>query len=90
MPERSGGVVRGAQRDDALAFFRARNLNARAEDLQAIKDQITGGVSVLTAATADLAADVRLVAEVLDEAYEILREPHRRERYRRAIEAGPP
>jgi hypothetical protein len=45
---------------------------------------------VLTAATADLAADVRLVAEVLDEAYEILREPHRRERYRRAIEAGPP
>jgi hypothetical protein len=45
---------------------------------------------VLTAATADLAADVRLVIEVLDEAYEILREPHRRERYRRAIEAGPP
>jgi hypothetical protein len=45
---------------------------------------------VLTAATADLAADVRLVAEVLDEAYDILREPHRRDRYRRAIEAGPP
>src|SRR5207244_3153171 len=45
---------------------------------------------VLTAATADLADDVRLVAEVLDEAYDILREPHRRERYRRAIEAGPP
>jgi hypothetical protein len=45
---------------------------------------------VLTAATADLAGDVRLVAEVIDEAYEILREPHRRERYRRAIEAGPP
>ena len=45
---------------------------------------------VLTAATADLADDVRLVAEVLDEAYEILREPHRRDRYRRAIEAGPP
>ncbi|APR82330.1 Hypothetical protein A7982_07679 [Minicystis rosea] len=45
---------------------------------------------VLTAATADLAADVRLVLEVLDEAYEILREPHRRERYRKAIEAGPP
>src|SRR6185312_14263080 len=45
---------------------------------------------VLTAATADLAADVRLVIEVLDEAYEILREPNRRERYRRAIEAGPP
>ncbi len=45
---------------------------------------------VLTAATADLSADVRLVAEVLDEAYDILREPQRRERYRRAIEAGPP
>jgi hypothetical protein len=45
---------------------------------------------VLTAATADLAADVRLVVEVLDEAYEILREPHRRDRYRRAIETGPP
>lgn len=45
---------------------------------------------VLTAATTDLAGDVRLVAEVIDEAYEILREPHRRERYRRAIEAGPP
>jgi hypothetical protein len=44
---------------------------------------------VLTAATADLAADVRLVIEVLDEAWEILREPHRRERYRRAIEAVP-
>lgn len=45
---------------------------------------------LLTAATADLAADVILVVEVLDEAYEILRDPHRRERYRRAIEAGPP
>ena len=45
---------------------------------------------LLTAATADLADDVRLVVEVLDEAYEILRDPHRRERYRRAIEAGPP
>lgn len=45
---------------------------------------------VLTAATADLAPEVRLVIEVLDEAYEILREPHRRDRYRRAIEAGPP
>ena len=40
--------------DDALAFFRARNLNSRAEDLSAIKDQITGSVSVLTAATQGL------------------------------------
>jgi hypothetical protein len=45
---------------------------------------------VLTAATADLAGPLRVVVEVLDEAYEVLREPHRRERYRRAIEAGPP
>src|SRR5262249_23357185 len=33
---------------------------------------------VLTAATADLADDVRLVAEVLDEAYDILRDDRRR------------
>ncbi len=45
---------------------------------------------LLTGATVDLLDDVRLVIEVLDEAYEILREPHRRERYRRAIEAMPP
>lgn len=45
---------------------------------------------LLTAATADLAPDTRLIAEVLDEAYEILREPARRDRYRRAIEASPP
>jgi len=40
--------------DDALAFFKARNLNARASDLSAIKDAIAGGVSVLTAATQGL------------------------------------
>lgn len=45
---------------------------------------------LLTAKTADLHADVMLILEVLDEAYEILREEPRRERYRRAIEAGPP
>ncbi len=45
---------------------------------------------VLTAATADLGDDLRLILEVLDEAYEILREPHRRDRYRKAIEVGPP
>jgi hypothetical protein len=44
---------------------------------------------LLTAETADLSADVRTVLEVLDEAYEILKDTHRRERYRRAIEAGP-
>ena len=31
--------------DDALAFFRARNLNSRAGDLSAIKDGINGGIS---------------------------------------------
>src|SRR3954464_5291606 len=40
--------------DDALAFFKARNLNDRASDLGAIKDQIAGAVSVLTAATQGL------------------------------------
>jgi hypothetical protein len=45
---------------------------------------------LLTGATADLVPDLRLICEVLDEAYTILKEPHRRERYRRAIEAGPP
>ncbi len=44
---------------------------------------------LLTAATIDLAEDVALVAEVLDEAYEILRDENRRERYRRAIDATP-
>jgi len=40
--------------DDALAFFKARNLNARASDLSAIKDNISGGVSIITAATQGL------------------------------------
>src|SRR3954466_10574479 len=40
--------------DDALAFFKARNLNSRASDLTAIKDQIVGGISVLTAAVQGL------------------------------------
>lgn len=45
---------------------------------------------LLTAGTVDLLDDVRLVLEVLDEAYDILRDAHRRERYRRALDAGPP
>jgi flagellin-like hook-associated protein FlgL len=36
--------------DDALAFFKARNLNARASDLSTIKDAIAGGISVIRAA----------------------------------------
>ena len=45
---------------------------------------------LLTAQTADLANDARLIIEVLDEAYELLRDTARRERYRRALEAVPP
>ena len=45
---------------------------------------------LLTAGTVDLLDDVQLVLEVLDEAYDILRDAQRRERYRRAIEAPPP
>ena len=40
--------------DDALAFFKARNLNSRAQDLASIKDTINGGISVLRAATQGL------------------------------------
>jgi len=35
--------------DDALAFFKARNLNSRANDLSQIKDNIANGISVLKA-----------------------------------------
>jgi Domain of unknown function (DUF4388) len=45
---------------------------------------------VLNAATADLADDIELIMEVLDEAHDILRDQTRRERYRRAIEDKPP
>jgi flagellin-like hook-associated protein FlgL len=40
--------------DDALAFFKARILNARASDLTTIKDGIAGAISVITAATQGL------------------------------------
>lgn len=45
---------------------------------------------LLTAATAELHNDVQLILQVLDEAFEILREPRRRDRYRRAIESSGP
>lgn len=45
--------------------------------------------AVLTPATLDLAEDVRRIAAVLDEAYEILGDNARRERYRRAIDDSP-
>lgn len=40
--------------DDALAFFKARNLNARAGDLSSIKDQIANGISTIKAAVQGL------------------------------------
>ena len=42
--------------DDALAFFKARNLNARAADLSSIKDSITDGINVIRAAIQGLEA----------------------------------
>jgi hypothetical protein len=44
---------------------------------------------ILTPATADLRDDVDAILLVLDEAYEILADDLRRERYRRALEAAP-
>jgi DnaJ-like protein/uncharacterized protein DUF4388 len=44
---------------------------------------------VLRPNTLDLENDVATIVEVLDEAYEILRDQQRRERYRRAIESTP-
>ena len=44
---------------------------------------------VLTPSVADLADDVRKIVTVLEEAYEILKDGARRERYRRAIDAVP-
>ncbi len=35
--------------DDALAFFKARNLNSRSDDLASIKDGISNGISVIRA-----------------------------------------
>ncbi|MGE3474617.1 MAG: flagellin [Rhodospirillaceae bacterium] len=40
--------------DDALAFFKARNLNSRASDLSSLKDSILGGISVIKAAVQGL------------------------------------
>jgi hypothetical protein len=44
---------------------------------------------VLTPEVVDLAEDVRKIAMVIDEAYDILKDAARRERYKRAIEATP-
>ena len=45
--------------------------------------------ALLTAATAELRDDVDIIVEVLDEAYDVLRDAARRERYRRALLADP-
>ena len=45
---------------------------------------------LLSAQTVDLHDDVTLILEVVEEAFDILRDDRRRDRYRRAIEAGPP
>ena len=45
--------------------------------------------AILTAGTADLSADVDLIHSVLDEAFDILRDEVRRERYRTAILSTP-
>jgi hypothetical protein len=44
---------------------------------------------ILTAETVDLREDLESILEVLDEAYEILGDATRRERYRRALDAVP-
>lgn len=44
---------------------------------------------VLTPATLDLREDIELINDVLVEAYEILKDATRRERYRRALESSP-
>ncbi len=46
----ASGLKVNSALDDALAYFKARNLNSRASDLQNIKDSINGGVSVIKAA----------------------------------------
>lgn len=45
---------------------------------------------VLRAGTLELKDDVDVIVDVLEEAYQVLKDPLRRERYRRALEATPP
>jgi hypothetical protein len=44
---------------------------------------------LLTGSTADLASDIELIAEVIEEAYDVLRDDNRRRRYQLAIHAQP-
>jgi flagellin-like hook-associated protein FlgL len=50
--------------DDALAFFTARNLSSRAGDLTSIKNAISGGIGVVTAATQGLEAIESLLQQM--------------------------
>jgi len=50
--------------DDALAFFKARNLNSRASDLQSIKDEITGGINIIKAAVQGLESIENLLKQM--------------------------
>src|SRR3954471_8509021 len=50
--------------DDALAFFKARNLNSRASDLQNIKDNILDGINVIKAAVQGLESIENLLKQM--------------------------
>ncbi|MSO73331.1 MAG: flagellin [Rhodospirillaceae bacterium] len=50
--------------DDALAFFKAPNLNSCASDLQSLKDDITGGINVIKAAVQGLGSIENLLKQM--------------------------
>ena len=50
--------------DDALAYFKARNLNSRASDLQSIKDEITDGINIIKAAVQGLESIENLLKQM--------------------------
>jgi len=50
----ASGLKVNSALDDALSFFEAKNLNQRASDFETIKNNISGAVSVVTAATQGL------------------------------------
>ena len=75
-----------------LRAARRRTATRRSYDLRRAYQSLRRDLDpekVLTAATVDLRHDVDSILEVLDEAYDILRDPVRRERYRRALERAP-
>jgi hypothetical protein len=70
----------GVSRDATSYDIRRAYLNLRRE---------LDPTRTMIAATIDLRDDLDTILEVLDEAYEILRDQLRRERYRRALETAP-